>query len=74
MDSTIRSGAPAHLCYSRVVMLHVSAHPVHVALKHGAGEDIGSEVAIAALGTTEGHGNVQAKRHSDDYRTFGRAP
>jgi hypothetical protein len=32
-------------------------------LKHGAGEDIGSEVAIAALRTTKGHGNVQAKSH-----------
>ena len=56
-------GAPAHLCYSRVVTLHVSAHPVHIVLKHGAGEDIGSEVAIAALRTTKGHGNVQAKSH-----------
>jgi hypothetical protein len=51
-------------------MFHVSAYSLYVSLKNGAGEDIRGEVAIAALGTTEGHGDIKAKRHPNDYPTF----
>src|SRR5579863_9793001 len=65
--------APAHLCYSRVVTFHVSAQPVDVALKHGAGKDIRSKVAVTAFGATERNGDIQTERHSNDYPTCGDA-
>jgi hypothetical protein len=63
-------GASAHLCYSRVVTFHVSAYAIYIALEDGARENIRSKVAIAALGATEGHGDIKAERHLNDYPTL----
>src|SRR5580658_1398566 len=63
-------GANTHLCYSRVVTFHVSAYAVHIALEDGAGKDVRSKIAIAALSTAERYGDVQAKRHVNDYPTL----
>jgi hypothetical protein len=68
VDNTLK--ASAHLCYSLFGTFHVNTHSIHVALENGAGENIGSKVAIAALSTAKRHRDVQANGHLDDYPTF----
>jgi hypothetical protein len=52
-----------HLFSRLASTYHVRTDAVHVALKNGAGEDIGGEVAVTAFGAAERHRNIQTQRH-----------
>jgi hypothetical protein len=42
----------------------IDTHSIHILLEHSSRENIRSEVAVAALRATEGHGDVDTKGHS----------
>ena len=50
-------------------LLNVGAYASDITFEDSARENIGREIAIAALGFAKGNGNVQSQRHLYDYPT-----
>jgi hypothetical protein len=50
-------------------MLYFRAQSRNIIFKPGSRKDVGSKVAVGALCSAEGHGNVQSERHWYDYRS-----
>ena len=59
----------AHLSGEFTGVIDVRNHAFHVALEHGAGEDVRGEVAVAAFGAAEWHRDVEAQGHVTNYPT-----
>src|SRR6185503_12712026 len=59
----------AQLSGEFVGVMDVLNHTFHVALEHGAGEDVRGEVAVAAFGAAEWHRDVEAQGHVTNYPT-----